>query len=276
MLEKIKFTSVQDEVLILPLYDPTEGLFIEKIDGLDPVKATLVSSGYATLDGAKYHTGRREPRNIVIQLGLETQNISESVFDIRSRLYKVFMPKTEVHMTFYDNYGKLTVDIVGYVETFESDLFAKDPTAAISIMCFDPDFYNPTPVVHRGRTADNSDEIEIDYEGTVDTGLLFSLQLYAPMPEFTIFHRTNNSRVRLNVMLFNQPLLGGDLLEINTVSGSKFVMRTRGGDRTSVIYGISPSSDWLELQPGKNYIRVLAQPYEQPFSITYTRKYGGL
>jgi hypothetical protein len=71
-------------------------------------------------------------------------------------------------------------------------------------------------------------------------------------------------------------LVAGDVLSINTVTGSKGATLTRAGVESSVLYGISPQSSWLELMPGVNTIRVYATGAAIPLSIEYINRYGGL
>src|SRR5262245_38075871 len=124
MLTKVEVRPVSGLLLTLELDDATSGFIVQDIDGLDPVKATIVSSTFANLDGAQFQSSKREPRNIVMTLGLEPDYINQSVRDLRSALYPFFMPKSFISMRFFMSDG-LTVDISGYVESMETSLFSK-------------------------------------------------------------------------------------------------------------------------------------------------------
>ncbi len=96
MLVSLEVITRQFQSLLLPLNEVLNGFAVESIEGLEPVKATLVSSSFAQIDGAQYHSSRREPRNIKLKMGLEPDYVTDSVRDLRHRLYGFLMPKSEV------------------------------------------------------------------------------------------------------------------------------------------------------------------------------------
>ena len=271
-LNKLEVRTSQGSLLTLPFDDISDGLYVQKIEGLDPVKATLVSSSFAQLDGAQYHTSRREPRNIKLSLGLEPNFLTDLVGDIRDRLYGFFMPKTEVRLQFYTYLERLNIS--GRIESFETALWSKDSVVNISIMCFDPDFYESTSVIFDGMTTSGLTETLLDYGGTVETGILFKLFPQRTFSAFTIYHTPPDGTLR--VLEFASTLSPNDVLTISTSVGSKYVTRLRSGVETSMLYALSPQSNWIELLPGENDIRVYAEGLPIPFTIEYTPKYGGL
>ncbi len=273
MLTKVEVRTNQGALLVLPLQDISAGYLIKDIQGLDPVRANLVSSSFARLDGEQYQSSRREKRNIVIKLGLEPDYVTKNVRELRSSLYGFFMPKSQVSLRFFTD-GAPTVDIVGRVETFDSALFTKDPEVTISLLCFNPDFYTPTPVVINGSTTPGTGMTTIDYVGSVDTGIAFQLNVDRTLSEFSIVHQPSGGLVR--TLGFVAPLSAGDVLRISTVSGAKGATLTRSGVQSSILYGISPYADWTTLTPGSNLIRVTAEGAAIPYTIEYTNKYGGL
>lgn len=274
MLTLVEVRTSQGDFLSLPLHDVVEGYPVDLIEGLDPVKATLVSSSFAQMDGAQYHSSRRESRNIKIRLGLEPNYAYEElVKDLRQRLYTFFMPKTLVNLTFYLSTG-LIVNIDGRVESFDSALYTQDPAVDISIICFDPDFYSPNSTsMSLLSTASEVDSL-VPYIGTIETGVKFTVYVNRNLSEFTIYHRTPSNELRS--MDFALTLIAGDVLEISTVPGSKYVTLTRAGVQSSVLYALSIQSSWIELMSGDNYIRLYAKGVGIPFDIVYTTKYGGL
>lgn len=273
MLNLVEVRSSQGNLLVLSLTDASNGFIVADIEGLDPVKATIVSSSFARVDGTQYQASRREERNIKLKVELEPDYVVDTVRDLRHRLYAYFMPKSVVGLKFYDTNG-LIVDISGRVETCQSALFTKEPTMDISIICFDPDFYDPTPVQISGMTTATETETLLEYNGTVDTGITFVLNVDRTLSEFTIYHRPPNDETR--TLEFSAPLVAGDVLTISTVSGDKGATLARAGTTSSILYGISPQSNWTELMSGDNYIRVYAEGAGVPFEIEYLNKYGGL
>lgn len=273
MLTMVQVTNSQGSLLNLPLEDISGGLIVEEITGLDPVKATLVSSSFAGFDGSQYHSSRRENRNITMRLGLEPDYVTTSVQDLRRRVYSFFMPKTEVKLRFIMSDGFM-VDIFGRVESCETAHFTQEPAVDISLLCFDPDFVDPTPVVVNGSTTSDTTETLISYIGSVETGIELVLNVDRTLTEFTFYHRPPDGTLR--TLDFAAPLQAGDVLTINTVPGSKTVTLNRSGTNSSILYGVSPQSNWIELIPGDNYIRVYAEGAAIPYSITYANRYGGL
>lgn len=273
MLNLVEARTNQGALLTLSLSDISSGFLIEDIDGLLPVKATLASSSFAGRDGAQYHSSKRETRNIKIKISLEPDYIVSSVKSLRNRLYEFFMPKSEVNLRFYDTEIP-TVNISGIVESFESVLFSEQPEIDISIICFDPDFISMTPVEIDGSSTSGETEIIVNYDGTVETGILFVLNVNRSISDFTIYHNPPNGSLRS--MDFSEGLINGDVLTISSVFGSKGAFLTRASTDSSILFGISPQSNWIELAPGLNRIRVYATGAPIPFEITYLARYGGL
>lgn len=275
MLEKVEVRTEQGALLTLPLQDISEGFVIQDIDGLDPVKATIVSSSFAKMDGEQYQSSRREKRNIVMTLGFEPNYATGSVAELRKRLYTFFMPKSRVLLRFFQT-DEEPVDIYGRVESFDSPKFTREPSATISMLCFDPDFYNPVPDILTGNTTSSTLETPVEYEGTVETGILFRLLVDRTISDFTINHRPPDDSLRSLEFNAPDPLVAGDVLTISTVPGQKYVTLTRAGADTSYLYAVSPESNWISFYPGSNKIQIYAVGAGIPFQIDYTTKYGGL
>lgn len=274
MLTKVEVRTQQGNLLGLQLDDISDGFIVQDIEGLDPVKATLVSSGFAGLDGEQYQSSRRETRNIKIQLGLVPDADSgDSVRDLRKRLYSFFMPKSEVSLRFIMDDG-LDVDISGVVESLETAMFTQEPAVDISLICFDPDFYDPTPETVTGLLTTDLGAKYFDYEGTVETGIKIVVNVNRTVTELTVYQRLPSDEIV--TMQFSAPLVAGDVLTISTVPGDKGATLTRAGTASSVLYGVSPQSRWFELLPGRNGLRVYAVGAAMSATIEYLNKYGGL
>lgn len=263
----------QGGTLSLSLEDPDLGYDVQDVQGLDPVKANLVSSSFAQQDGAQYQSARREARNILLKLGLFPDYSTDTVWSLRQQLYPFFIPKTPISLRFFMESG-LTVDIAGVVETCETAQFTQEPVVDISIMCFDPDFLEPDEVVVSGSTTSGETYTPLVYTGSVETGIIFELDVDRSLSEFTIYHQTPDGTIK--TMDFQASVIADDVVKIVTMSGSKSATLTRAGSDSSLLYGISPQSNWLELVPGTNGIRIYAEGAAIPYTITYTRRYGGL
>lgn len=282
LLNALEVLNSRGATLNLPLEDTSGGFVVQKIEGLDPVKATLVSSSFANMDGEQFHSSRREARNIKLTLGLDPDYAVGSVKDLRDFLYQYFMPKSRDILTFrmFDKFATeifnqyLNLNIEAYIESFDSDLFVAEPTVDISMMCFDPDFFDPNLVTFDGMTVSDTTTGTVTYDGTIETGVILTIRPNRAMTDVTIYH-TPPDGTQVTVYI-SYPLLAGDVLQVSSVTGSKSATLLRGGVESSVLYAISPQSGWLTLQPGDNGLRVYAVGAPVPFDIQYLNKYGGL
>ena len=273
MINSVEVRNAAGTLLTLSLEDPSNGYEVRDIGGLDQVKATLVSSSFAGVDGSQYQSSRREERNITIKLGFDPDYVLSSVRSLRNNLYNWFTTKQEVHLKFFVD-DDLEVNISGRVETCETPLFSDSPEVNISILCFDPDFVDEEEIVEEGFTVSTTDEFFINYEGTVETGMVFVLELDRDVSDFVIYHTPPDGSTR--IFTFEAALLDGDILTINSNRGNKGIILNRGGTLSNLLYGRTPSSAWIELQHGFNNFRVYTTGAAVPFTMTYTNRYGGL
>jgi hypothetical protein len=153
------------------------GYIVQEVEGLDPVKATLVSSSFANMDGEQFHSARREARNIVLKVGLEPDYVHDQFRTLAAWSLRLLHAQGTGKSSFRDVEDGLVVDTQGRVESFETELFSKDPEVSISVICFDPDFFDATPVVLAGNTTSGTTETTINYDGSVDTGVLLQLNV---------------------------------------------------------------------------------------------------
>jgi hypothetical protein len=276
MLSRIEVRNPQGSLLSLLMEDTNAGYSIQDFGGIGPVKATIVSSSFAQLDGVQFHSTRREARNLTLRLGLEPVYGGYSVGQLRQNLYDFFMTEMPVNLRCVmdaDEAG-LEVDIYGVVESCEPAIFDKTPVVDVSIMCANPDFFNRVPVTLSGSSTAGTTETLISYLGTVETGIKFALNVDRSLAEFAIYLKLPSTE--LQILEFNTPLVSGDVLNINTIKKEKSVTLTRLGVTSPILYGVTPQSSWVELRKGSNYIRVYATGAAVPYTLEYTTKYGAL
>lgn len=273
MLNLVEVRTDRGLLLSLPLFDQAEGYLIKDMGGLDPVDATLVYSSMANQDDEQEQSSKRVKRNIVLKLGYQPDYINDSVKVLRDRLYGFFMPKSQVRLRFYSD-DMPTVEIVGRVEKMSAPLFAQDPEATISILCAKSNFVGMGTVTFGGNTTSGVIDLNQTYDGTIETGGLFRITPNRAMSGFTIYNRLPDDSVQSQAFVY--PLLAGDILEINSVPLNKSARLTRAGSTTSVLYGISPYSQWTNLYPGVNKLRVTDPGAAVPWTFAYANKYGGL
>lgn len=280
MLTKIDIQDLPglSNTISLPLQDVSAGYTVKNIEGLDPVKATIVSAPFAQLDGATQQSARRETRNLVITVGLEPYSGGSTVKALRAALYANFMPKSMVRVRFYED-GASTpwAYIDGQVESFEAPLFAKDPEVNISIICFDPSFLDAslTTLSGSGFSTVNSGGAEklIVYPGTIEVGYVLDISVNRPLTGgLTIKNRHGTVTDQLDIAMSLAPS-GTDVIQVSTVQSKKFV--TKGG--VSILYSVPVASKFGLLYPGNNYFQVIAAGSPAiSYTIKYTAKYGGM
>ena len=273
MLDKVTITNKQGDMLTVPFLDGAEGFFIQEVDGLDPVNAVLVSSSFAQVDGEQYQASRREARYLVFKMGVDVSQIYGSVTALRRKLMNYLMPKSEVNLRLFSD-DHPTVDIVGIVESFDWPLFVQEPEVTLSIKCHNPDFLDLSSEVLYLQTDAAPVNTVVEYTGTVETGFKFEIDINRPVSEFTIHLRTATNM--LSTLEFAEPLIAGDHLYISTVTGAKEITLTRDGTTSSLMYGMSPYSNWVQIFPGKNYLSVVADGEPMNYLIQYVTRYGGL
>ena len=259
--------------LQLPLQDPSQGYYIQEIEGLTPVEASIVTTKTATRNGVQYQASSQEGRSIVLHLGLDPDYISNTAASLRRALYARLMPGREVTLRFtMDNHP--IVEIVGRVESFQAAIFSQDTDSVVSILCMDPDFISTTLTSFSGNSTSGTTDSVITNNGDVPVGFLFTLAVNRTITEFSIVHSGADNV--LHNMDFAAPLLAGDILEINTIPGQKGAWMTRGTARASVLYGVSPESPYFQLQPGANNFRTKIAGATIPYTVRYTERFGGL
>lgn len=273
MLTKVEARTAQGNVLSFTLREPSNGMILADIEGLDPVKANIVSTKLAGVDGSRYRSSVREERNLILKFDLVSDHLDNLVPIVRRRLYRYFMPKSLVTLWFYEDTGLVTT-ISGRIETCAAPLFTQEPAMDVTILCGDPDFVETTFETRSGETVYSALESTIDYEGTVPTGIELTMNVNRAMGAFTIYNRPPDGSLRQ--LDFAAPLQAGDVLYINTQQGQKKVQLTRAGVVSSILYGVSPKSNWVTFDYGLNKYRVYAEGAGVPFTIRYANRYGGL
>lgn len=278
MFTKTEVRNNRGGLLTLQLGGVSSGITVQDVSGLDPVKATIVSSAFANQDGAVYQSSRRETRNITFKLGLSPDPAVDTVRSLRRQVYNFFSPKSEVVMKFFvddvDDSVEDGYQVLGRVESCESPMFTQEPIVNISIICFDPDFIDPIPVTLTGLSTTDVTPHHISYLGSSETGILLTLNVNRVLSQFTLYYTDANS-VTWSMDVVGS-FIAGDVVAISTVPGNKYATLVRSGVITPVLYAVSPQSIWPELAPGDNWLRVYATGAAIPATVTYTTRYGGL
>lgn len=302
MIKSIKVTNPKGESLVLDLFHPEKsGLIVRSISGLGPPKANINSTDLATADGALYSSARASTRNIVFNLQFM---FAPTIEDSRQLTYKYFPLKKLVKIEVETDNRSLETS--GYVESNSPDIFSKEETTQISIICLDPFFYDPNPSVTQFATvtptfefpfsneSTSEDLIEfgtinldtrstIDYVGDVDTGVLITIHALGSVSgSLTIYNVETQEKMVIDLAkiktLIGKDYGSGDDIIISTVSGDKYVQVLHDGKYTNVIAAIEKLADWFQVSVGRNIFNfTVTKGIENlVMSFSYRNAYGGI
>lgn len=302
MIKSIKVTNPKGESLVLDLFHPEKsGLIVRSISGLGPPKANINSTDLATADGALYSSARASTRNIVFNLQFM---FAPTIEDSRQLTYKYFPLKKLVKIEVETDNRSLETS--GYVESNQPDIFSKEETTQISILCLNPFFYDPNPSVTQFATVTPTFEFPfsnesisesliefgtinldtrstIDYVGDVDTGVLITIHALGSVSGFlTIYNIETQEKMVIDLAkiktLIGKDYGSGDDIIISTVSGDKYVQVLHDGKYTNAIAAIEKLADWFQVSVGRNIFNfTVTKGIENlVMSFSYRNAYGGI
>lgn len=299
MIKQVNITNPKGDTLELVLAEPyNNGILVKDISGLAPTQSTINYQSLATSDGGLFSSARTEPRNITFTLGMVGDDPEAS----RQITYEYFPVKQKITMTFASDQRKRT--ITGYVESHEADIFSKEESTVISVLCLDPWFYvyGPTAVVFSGvrplfefpfsneSLTDpllefgeimRDNRAFLDYDGDVDTGVIIQIVCEDNAEDIYLFNEETDERMHIDTSritaLTGAALKRDDTIEINTTQGQKRIRLFRDGDWYNIISALDRHSDWLILRSGTNIFGFEARTGEANLmvSFTYRTQYGG-
>lgn len=280
MLTKLEAYSSWLDAPTLSLSDngveATDLIQIRAITGLDPVKATVNTSPFGSVDGVAYTGSNVAYRNPVLTLHPNPDWNTWSYESLRRLLYRYFMPKLQTRLVFYST-DMPPVEIYGYVEDTNVNQFSKDPEIQVSIICPDPYFtaINPTIIGGQSDHDDNSPTV-IQYNGDIATGINVQVSRVSdPAPAVIGIQIGDPSASYFNVAASVDV---NDYFSMSSLQGNKFVrsVSLTSGVITNLLAKIQDGSDWPILQPGANNFAVITDAGAQDFELTYYERYGGL
>ena len=265
-----------EQALALPIRNltPKDSLLLSKVTGLNPPNVNLFIGEYSR-DGGIYQGRRVESRNVVLTIDLNPNPaLGETVSGLRDLLYRTFMdPQVSAdysQIILREDDGRSRY-LVGYVETFESEIFSKETTVQISMICPDPYIRDLQETVLSNELGWLT--VPFEYAGTAEAGFEVTINVNTATPVLTL---ANNGRT----MVVTYPFLPGDVVDFNTNRGSRQVTLTRSDLQVSLLAQLSPLSRWLELHSQANSMTVYGlSPDARPASIVhlaYTATYWGV
>lgn len=260
-----------------PTIDDETGLFITGIDGLGPVKADINMTSLATANGDIFNSARLGGRNVVLKAAF---TYAETIEEARLLSYKFFPIGHKVK--FHIETENRIAETEGYVESNEPDIFSKQSTTQVSILCESPWFAsvdeegNQTtnfsnvieefefPFSNESTTEKliefgsivNKKENTVYYDGDAETGCKIVLHAIGAVEMVSIYNIKTGEKMVLDTdkleTLTGDKIIYGDTITINTVKGNKYIHLLRNGVTTNILNILGKDSDWFQLAKGDN------------------------
>jgi hypothetical protein len=283
VIKKMEVFSAQPGAPELPLggtLASDDPIHIRDIQGLGPVKAEIATTPLATSDGVLFQGSTVGLRNIVMTLGFNPDwEGDQTVSTLRQQLYGYLLPKAWTKLRFFTD-DLPVVDIEGYVESLEPNIFAQDPEMQCSVICPRPDFIDPDAVLLDGVVDDGTIENVVNYIGTVPTGLELRVQRSVANASYTgsliVANETPNDFQSFEIDPVTIDTLKS--FKLSTVKGLKRVQNiaVADGTPTNLLAHMTEESVWPELRPGENVITVIGEENDQIWTLAYFNRFGGL
>lgn len=282
MIKSITVTNPSNESLKMVLTRPAEsGFVITSITGLGPPKAIINTKELVTTDGALYNSARTTSRNIVLNIRfLENPSIEAT----RQKSYKYFPVKKMVKLTIETD-NRLS-EINGYVESNEPNIFSKEESCQISIICPDPYFYSAEDqftifsvsepmfefpfsnesLQEKLLTVSNLmvDEIQtVYYSGDMDVGITIHIHAVGSARNITIYNTTTRESMVINsdklISLTGSDIKNRDDIIISTLKNDKHIYLLRNGIYTNILNCVEKGMSWFRLSKGDNVFYYAAE-----------------
>jgi len=281
VLTEVKAFSSWRSAPVMPLNGSraeTDLIQVRNISGLDPVKASVNTSPYGSVDGASYVGSSLTNRNIVLTLHPNPDYDNWTFESLRRLIYAYFMPKRPTKLVFYSD-DMIPVAISGIVEGVTVNMFSKDPELQVSIICPDPYFTALEATVITGQTVrPGGDVVVVDYGGTIEAGINVKVTaVTAPNPTGITVQIGDPPITSFGVVATVDP---ATYFELSSIPMRKFVQNVGVGSGviTNLLSKVSiqEGSAWPTLQPGENEFRVVTDQGAQDWELTYFERFGGL
>lgn len=223
-------------------------LILESISNLSRVQNSLYLGEFAR-EGGYYQGRRRQQLNPVFNFRIQPDYARDIVAsDIREMLYDMFLEPSRnsdmvtVHLK---DDRKPTRLFTGYTETIESEIFAKELRAQVSLLTTDNYLRSVTEFTQSSTSGWFN--APINYEGSAETGFSMDIKVLA-----------NTARINIigpnETMVLEGPWVTNQVITVNTQEGFRtiFVKPANVEDLGSM----TAASRWINLRKGANTISV--------------------
>jgi hypothetical protein len=253
---------------------------VRNIDGLGPVKADILSTQFATGDGELFQGSSVGKRNIVMTLGFNPDWEEQTMSSLRHQLYRYLLPKAWTKLRFFSD-DMPTVDIEGYVESFEPNIFSQDPEVQVSIICPKPDFIEVDAIVYTGLVDAGVSVLEFEYEGTVETGFEVRIDQtpanvsYVGALQVLMQQEPSDPEIFISSSI---TVNGTYYFKLSTIRNAKRVSKVAIADGavTNLLQYVDDDSVWPSIKPGTNLFSMVAAENDQAWTLAFFNRFGGL
>lgn len=238
------------------------------VTGLTPPKANINTSVAGTIDGAFYNSARVNMRNIVLTIVIEGD-----IETNRQQLYRIF-PVKSLCTVFFKN-ENMDVQISGYIELVDGDLFSMREQMQISILCPRPYWSTLGLVAYELSTTvamfsfpfsieanpgvaiseyTQQPTIKIYNSGSVPCGFTADVEIAngsQGITSLTLYNLTTQKKIGI---LGSVTLAATDKVHISTVPGSLTISMVHDGTKTNLINSMTDGSEFFNLALGENIL----------------------
>jgi phage-related protein len=254
----------------------TDLVQIRNIDGLEPVKASVNTSLFGSVDGAAY-TGASVPsRNIVLTIHPNPDWHAWKYEDLRKLIYSYFMSKRPVRLVFYSD-DNPPVEILGIVESVDNSIFSKDQEFNVSVICPDPYFTSVDPIVITGQSIRSGDApATVTYNGSVETGFRVKVSFSSGAAPTTIGIQVGDPKV--SYFNLTATVSSSLYVDMSSVAMQKYIQNVSIGSGviTNLLSKMQEGSKWPVFQPGDNHFSVITDQGVQDWELSFYERFGGL
>lgn len=228
--------------------DQDDLLILESISNLSRVQNSLYLGEFAR-EGGYYQGRRRQQLNPVFNFRLQPDYANDvSASDIREMLYDMFLEPSRtsdmVTVHLLDD-RKPTRLFTGYTETIESEIFAKELRAQVSLLTTD-NYLRSVALTSVVEPSGNGwFNALINYEGSAETGFATNLKVLVNTQTITI-------KADEETLVLDGPWLANDLLYVNTQEGFRTIKKGAVED----LGAMTAASRWINLKKGVNNIDI--------------------
>jgi hypothetical protein len=275
MINSITVSNHLGESVTLELRFPEKsGFLVRGIEGLGPSKANINTTETSGIDGSLYNSARAVQRNIVLTLGLlENPTIEDS----RQKSYKYFPLKKRIKLEIETD--NRTSMVYGYVESNEPNIFSKEETAVISLICPSAYLYDSEDQVTVFSSVTSNFEFPFSneslvsnliefsqlnlqttktvlYEGDAPIGILLHIHAIGVATGTKIIESATLEFIEIDdaklTAITGSGIINGDEIYISTVKGNKYATLVRGALEYNILNALGQDPKWFQLEKGDN------------------------